>query len=58
MAFGDFSAGYLIADSGGMRVTIDDNLTKPGFVKFYVRRRVGGVIYDSEAIKLLKVATT
>ena len=58
IAFGNFGAGYLIADSGALRITIDDNITKPGFVRFYVRKRVGGVIYDSEAVKLLKVATT
>ncbi|MEI4261029.1 phage major capsid protein [Roseovarius sp. D0-M9] len=58
VAFGDFSAGYLIADSGALRITTDDNITKPGYVRWYVRRRVGGVIYDSDAIKLLKVATT
>jgi len=58
IAFGDFNAGYLIADSGGLRITIDDNISKPGFIRFYVRRRVGGVILDSEAIKLLKVAAT
>jgi len=58
IAFGDFAAGYLIADSGGLRITVDDNISKPGFVRFYVRRRVGGVIYDSEAVKLLKVAAT
>lgn len=58
VAFGSFSAGYLIGDSGGLRIAIDDNITKPGFVRFYVRRRVGGIIYDSEAVKLLKVATT
>ncbi len=58
IAFGNFAAGYLIADSGMMRITIDDNITSPGYVKFYVRRRVGGVILDSEAIKLLKVAAS
>ncbi|MEM9971521.1 MAG: phage major capsid protein [Pseudomonadota bacterium] len=58
IAFGNFEAGYLIADSGMMRITIDDNITKPGFVRFYIRRRVGGVTLDSEAIKLLKVATS
>lgn len=58
IAFGDFMAGYLIADSGGLRITIDDNITKPGFVRFYVRQRVGGNIYDSEAIRLLKVAAS
>jgi HK97 family phage major capsid protein len=58
IAFGNFAAGYLITDSGELRVTVDDNITKPGYVRWYIRRRVGGVIYDSEAIKLLKVATT
>jgi HK97 family phage major capsid protein len=58
IAFGNFAAGYLITDSGELRVTLDDNITKPGYVRWYIRRRVGGVIYDSEAIKLLKVATT
>lgn len=58
IAFGNFAAGYLITDSGDLRVTVDDNITKPGYVRWYIRRRVGGVIYDSEAIKLLKVATT
>lgn len=58
IAFGSFGAGYLITDSGDLRITVDDNVTKPGYVRWYVRRRVGGVIYDSEAIKLLKVAAT
>lgn len=58
VAFGDFRAGYLIADQGSLRITIDDNITTPGLVKFYVRRRVGGIIYNSEAIKLLRVSTT
>jgi HK97 family phage major capsid protein len=58
IAFGDMRAGYLIADSGGLRVTTDDNITKPGYVRFYVRRRVGGVIYDSDAVKLVKIAAT
>jgi len=58
IAFGNFSAGYLIADQGGLRITVDDNISTPGLIRFYVRRRVGGIILDSEAIKLLKVSTT
>lgn len=58
IAFGNFAAGYLITDSGDLRVTVDDNITKPGYVRWYIRRRVGGVIYDSEAIKLLRVSAT
>ena len=57
LAFGDFREGYLIADRVGMRITRDE-ITTPGFVKFYVRKRVGGKIRNSQAIKLLKIATS
>ena len=58
VAFGDFNAGYLIADQGQLMIGLDNNLTVPGLVKWYVRRRVGGVILNSEAVKLLKVAVS
>lgn len=57
LAFGDFREGYLIADRVGMRITRDE-ITLPGFVQFYIRKRVGGRIRNSQAIKLLKVATS
>ena len=57
LAFGDFREGYLIADRVGMRITRDE-ITTPGFVKFYVRKRVGGKLRNTQAIKLLKIATT
>lgn len=53
IAFGDFREGYLIADRVGMRITRDE-ITLPGFVQFYVRKRVGGRIRNSQAIKLLR----
>jgi HK97 family phage major capsid protein len=56
-AFGDFKEGYLIADRVGMRITRDE-ITAPGFVKFYVRKRTGGKIRNSQAIKLLKIAAS
>ena len=55
LAFGDFKEGYLICDKVGMRITRDE-ITTPGFVKFYVRRRVGGKLRNTQAIKLLKIA--
>ena len=55
LAFGDFKEGYLIADRVGMRITRDE-ITAPGFVKFYVRKRVGGKLRNTQAIKLLKIA--
>ncbi len=57
LAFGDFREGYLIADRVGLRITRDE-VTSPGFVKWYIRRRTGGKIRNSQAIKLLKVATS
>lgn len=57
LAFGDFKEGYLIADRVGMRMTRDE-ITTPGFVKFYVRKRVGGKLRNTQAIKLLKVAAS
>lgn len=57
LAFGDFREGYLIADRVGMRITRDE-ITTPGFVKFYVRKRVGGKLRNTQAIKLLKIAST
>jgi len=57
IAFGDFKEGYLIADRVGMRMTRDE-ITTPGFVKFYVRKRVGGKLRNTQAIKLLKIAAS
>ena len=57
VAFGDFHEGYLIADRVGMRMTRDE-ITMPGFVNFYVRKRVGGKLRNTQAIKLLKIAAS
>jgi len=56
--FGDFAAGYSILDAGGLRVTIDNNITTPGRVKWYIRKRVGGIILDNNAIKTIKIAAS
>lgn len=58
VAFGNFRRGYLIADSSEIRITIDDNITTPGQVKFYARKRVGGKLLDDDAIKLIKMAVS
>ena len=57
VAFGDFRAGYLICNLVGMRVTVDDNITTPGYVKFYVRKRIGGKLINDDAIKVVKCET-
>jgi len=58
IAFGDFRAGYLICNLVGFRVTVDDNITAPGYVKFYIRKRLGGILMNDDAIKVIKCATS
>jgi HK97 family phage major capsid protein len=40
VAFGDFRRAYVLVDRVGLRIT-RDNVTNPGHVRFYVRRREG-----------------
>lgn len=58
VAFGDFEEGYLIVDLQGLRITVDDNITTPGQVKFYMRKRVGGKLLNDDAIKVIKCAAS
>lgn len=55
IAFGDFRRGYTIVDLVGLRVTLDE-VTAPGYVKWYFRRRVGGKLTDNQAVKVIKCA--
>ena len=56
IGFGDFKRGYTIADVRGIRVLRDPFTHKP-YVGFYTTKRVGGGLMDSNAIKLLKIAS-
>lgn len=53
IAFGDFKQGYLLTERVGLRIT-RDNVTNVGFVRFYIRRREGGIVLNNDAIKFLK----
>jgi HK97 family phage major capsid protein len=53
-AFGDFRRGYTIVDRIGSTVLRDPFTNKP-YVHFYTRKRVGGMVTDSNAFKLIKV---
>ncbi|MEO8245027.1 MAG: phage major capsid protein [bacterium] len=57
VAFGDFAAGYTIAERPDLRILRDPFSAKPN-VLFYASKRVGGDITDYAAIKLLKVAVS
>lgn len=54
IAFGNFRAGYLIAERTATQILRDPFTNKP-FVHFYATKRVGGQVLDSNAIKLLKI---
>lgn len=54
IAFGNFKAGYLIAERRQTTILRDPYTNKP-FVQFYATRRIGGQVMDSDAIKLLKI---
>lgn len=55
VAFGNFKAGYTIVDRMGIRMLRDPYSNKP-YVEFYTTKRVGGMVVDSDAIKILKLA--
>ncbi len=57
IAFGDFNAGYTIAERPDIRVLRDPFSAKP-HVLFYASKRVGGDVSDFAAIKLLRCATS
>ncbi|HEU5067476.1 MAG TPA: phage major capsid protein [Sphingomicrobium sp.] len=55
IAFGNFTAGYVIAERNVTQVLRDPYTHKP-FVHFYATKRIGGQVTNSEAIKLLQFA--
>jgi HK97 family phage major capsid protein len=57
MAFGDFAAGYTIAERPDLRILRDPFSAKP-HVLFYATKRVGGDVSDFAAITLLKFGTS
>ncbi|MBY6090279.1 phage major capsid protein [Maritimibacter alkaliphilus] len=57
IAFGDFAAGYTVAERPDLRILRDPFSAKP-HVLFYATKRVGGDVSDFAAIKLLKFAAS
>ncbi len=51
-AFGDFYKAYTIVDRLGI-YTLRDPYTNPPFTRFYTSKRVGSMLTDSEAVKVL-----
>lgn len=57
IAFGNFAAGYTVAERPDTRILRDPFSAKP-HVLFYATKRVGGDVSDFAAIKLLKLSTS
>ncbi len=55
LAFGDFKRAYTIVDRIGTRVLRDPYTNKP-YVGFYTTKRVGGMLVDSQAVKVLTLS--
>lgn len=53
VGFGNLKRAYVLVDRVGLRITRDE-VTTPGYVKFYVRRREGGIILNNNALKFLR----
>jgi HK97 family phage major capsid protein len=57
IAFGNFQAGYVIAERQETSILRDPFSNKP-FVHFYAVKRIGGGVANSEAIKVMKFAAS
>lgn len=53
LAFGSWKEAYTVCDRIGIRILRDPFTQKP-YVKFYTTKRVGGMVVNSEALKLVK----
>lgn len=57
IAFGNWKRAYTIVDRIGIRVLRDPYTNKP-YVGFYTTKRVGGMLVDSNAVKLIKLSAS
>lgn len=57
IAFGNFKAGYLVAERSETNILRDPYSNKP-YVNFYATKRIGGAVSNSEAIKLLRISAS
>lgn len=54
-AFGDWAKSYALVYRQELDTTVE-NITTPGYTKYYVRRRWGGIPYNNDAVKFLRNA--
>lgn len=55
IGFGDWSRAYLLCERNQMAITVDQ-VTNPGYVRFYVRQRFYGTPLDTNAARFIRLA--
>lgn len=55
IGFGDWRRAYTLVTRRELAITAE-GITNPGYIRFYVRRRYGGIVANNDALKLLKLA--
>jgi HK97 family phage major capsid protein len=53
VGFGSWREAYVLVDRVGMRI-LRDNISAIGHVRFYVRRREGGIVLNNDAAKFIR----
>ncbi len=53
--FGDFAQAFQIVDRVGVSI-LNDPYSNPGSVMYYTRKRVGSMVLNAEALKVVSVA--
>lgn len=53
IGFGNWKRAYVLVERTGLRIT-RDNVTNPGYIRFYIRRREGGIVRNNDAAKWLR----
>lgn len=55
LGFGDWRRAYTLVHRNNLAIT-SEGITKPGYIRFYVRRRYAGIVANNDALKFLKLA--
>ena len=53
IAVGDLNQAYQIVDKRGISV-VRDNITSPGNVNWYISKRTGGDVVNSESVRFIE----
>lgn len=57
LAFGDFNKAYTLVTRNDVQM-VRDNISVPGYTKFYAARRFGGITTNNNAVKFAKVSVS